>query len=97
MSGATATVVDLKSDGLAIVTFAGLPDLPPTKVYEVWLITPSGRADPEGVFVPDANGGKVVVVDHALTGYRLMAVTVEAGPAGVKSPSQQPLIYGTVT
>lgn len=97
MSGATATVVDLKSDGLAIVTFAGLPELPPTKVYEVWLITPSGHADSAGVFVPDANGAKVVVVSQSLTGYHLMAVTVEAGPAGVTSPTQQPQIYGTVT
>jgi hypothetical protein len=96
LAGASASVVDLKADGVAIVTFAGLPDLPPNKVYEVWLITPSGRADPAGVFVPESGGGKVLVVDHSLGGYQLMAVTVEAGPSGVSAPTQQPQIYGTV-
>ena len=65
-------------------------------VYELWLITPGGKADPAGVFVPDASGGKVVVVGQSLAGYNLMAVTVEAGPDGVGSPTQQPEIYGTV-
>jgi anti-sigma-K factor RskA len=97
LTNVSATVIDLKSEGFALVTFSGLPELPPGKVYEVWLITPSNRADPAGVFVPDAGGTKVLVVAHSLLGYKLMAVTVEAGPDGVSAPSQQPQIYGTVT
>ncbi len=97
MDGVTATVVELKSDGVAFVSFSGLPQLPPTKVYELWLITPSSHADAAGVFVPDSNGGKVLVVSTSLSGYNLMAVTVEAGPSGVSSPTQQPQIYGTVS
>jgi len=92
----TAKVVDLKSEGVALVTFDNLPAPPPGQVYELWLITPGGKADPAGVFVPDAGGGKVVVVGQSLAGYKLMAVTVEAGPDGVGSPTQQPQIYGTV-
>jgi anti-sigma-K factor RskA len=95
-SGAGAKVTDLKADGIAVVDFSGLPALPAGKVYELWLITPSGHADPAGVFAPDSAGHKVIVVDRSLAGYKLMAVTVEAGPDGVLSPTQQPQIYGTV-
>jgi anti-sigma-K factor RskA len=94
--GVAAKVVDLKSEGVALVTFTDMPPPPAGQVYELWLITPGGKADPAGVFVPDASGGKVVVVGQSLAGYNLMAVTVEAGPDGVGSPTQQPQIYGTV-
>jgi anti-sigma-K factor RskA len=96
MSGARATVIDLASDGLALVDFSGLPALDTGRVYEVWLITPGGRADPAAVFVPDANGGKVVLVSRPLSGYSLMAVTNEAGPQGTQAPTQQPQLYGRV-
>lgn len=95
-AGVTANVVDLRKDGVAFVTFNNLPSLPSGKVYELWLITPGGKADPAGVFVPDASGGRVIVVGRSLEGYNLMAVTIEAGPDGVGSPTQQPQIYGTL-
>jgi anti-sigma-K factor RskA len=96
LAGAKATVIDLKSDSLALVDFTGLPPVPSGKVYEVWLITPGGRADPAAVFVPDSNGSKVVLVNQSLSGYSLMAVTREAGPSGSKSPSEQPQMSGTL-
>jgi len=94
MAGARASVIDLKSDGVALVDFSGLPALAPGKVYEVWLITPGGRADPAAVFVPDADGGKVVVVSRPLGGYSEMAITTEAGPDGTQAPTQQPQLSG---
>jgi Anti-sigma-K factor rskA len=94
LAGAKATVIDLKNDGVALVDFTGLPPIPSGKVYEVWLITPSGRADPAAVFVPDANGSKVVLISQSLSGYSLMAVTREAGPDGSKVPSEQPPMSG---
>jgi anti-sigma-K factor RskA len=97
MASVSATGVDVKSEGFVLVSFSGLPQLPPSKVYQLWLVTPANHADSAGVFVPDANGEKVLVVDHSLTGYKLMAVTVEDGPAGAPAPTQQPQIYGTVT
>jgi anti-sigma-K factor RskA len=93
--GVTARVVDLKSDGVALVTFSGLPAAPLDKVYELWLITPGGKAVRAGVFTPDESGSAVVVVPQSLDGYKLMAVTVEGRP-GVDAPTQQPQIYGTV-
>ena len=96
MAGARASVIDLKSDGIALVDFTGLPDLQPGHVYELWLITPDKRADPAGVFVPDSSGTKVVVVGKPLAGYVTLAVTAEQGPDGVQSPTQQPELLGSV-
>jgi anti-sigma-K factor RskA len=96
MAGARAAVVDLKSDGIAFVDFSGLPALPPGKVYELWLIAGSNRVDAAGVFVPDGNGNKVVVVSRPLAGYTTMAVTTEQGPDGVSAPTQQPQLAGSV-
>lgn len=94
--GAKATVIDLKSDGLALVDFSGLPAVGQDRVYEVWLVTAGGRADPAAVFVPDSNGSKVVLVNRALQGYTLMAITDEAGPDGSQAPTQKPQLYGNV-
>jgi len=96
LAGAKATVIDLKSDGLALVDLSGLPALGQGRVYEVWLITSGGRADPAAVFVPDSNGSKVVLVNRALQGYAQMAITDEAGPDGAQAPTQNPQLYGSV-
>jgi anti-sigma-K factor RskA len=96
LSGAKATVIDLKSEGLALVDFSGLPALGQGRVYEVWLITSGGRADAAAVFVPDTNGSKVVLVNRTLDGYAQMAITDEAGPDGSQAPTQAPQLYGGV-
>jgi len=96
MSGAHATVIDLKSDGLALVDFRGLPPVASGHVYEVWLIRAGGNPEPAAVFVPDSNGAKVVLVNHSLAGYSVMAVTDEPGPDGSAAPTQQPELYGNL-
>jgi anti-sigma factor RsiW len=96
LAGAKASVIDLKSDGVALVDFSGLPQLDSGRVYEVWLITAGGRADPAGVFVPDSNGSKVVVIGRSLAGYTKMAITSEVAPAGTQAPTQQPQLYGNL-
>jgi anti-sigma-K factor RskA len=96
MAGARASVIDLKSDGVALVDFNGLPALAPGKVYELWLINAAKQVDPAGVFVPDSNGAKMVVVGKSLAGYVTMAVTTEVGPNGVQAPTQQPQLSGSV-
>jgi anti-sigma-K factor RskA len=97
LQGATARVTDLKTDRIAVVEFNGMPAPPAGKVYELWLITPGGHADPAGVFVPDSSGHTVVVVDRSLDGYSVMAVTVEDAPSGASSPTQQPSMTGTIS
>ena len=97
LASARATVIDLKSEGVALVNFSGLPQLDSGRVYEIWLITASGRPDPAGVFVPDSNGSKFVLVSKSLADYTQMAVTSEEGPAGALAPTQQPQLYGNLS
>ena len=96
LAGAKASVIDLRSDGVALVDFTGLPQPDSGKVYEIWLITPAGTADPAGVFVPDSNGSKFVLVGKSLAGYKQMAITSEVGPGGTLAPTQQPQLYGNL-
>jgi anti-sigma-K factor RskA len=96
MARAHATVVDLKSDGVALVDFRGLPALAGGRVYEIWLIRAGGSPEPITVFVPDSTGAKTVLVNHSLAGYSVMAVTNEPGPDGSQAPTQQPQLYGNV-
>ena len=96
MSGAQASVIDLKSDGLALVDFRGLPQPGQGRVYELWLIRDGSSPEPVTVFVPDSNGAKVVLVNRPLAGYSVMAVTNEPGPDGSAMPTQQPQLYGNV-
>jgi anti-sigma-K factor RskA len=96
MAGAHGVVIDLKTDGVALVDFHGLPQLDKGKVYELWLITPGGHPDAAAVFVPDSNGGKVVLVNLPLKGYAQMAVTAEDGPDGATAPTQAPQLSGTL-
>jgi len=96
MSGSQASVIDLKADGLALVDFRGLPQPGEGRVYEVWLIPKGGNPESVAVFVPDSNGGKVVLVNRSLAGYAVMAVTNEPGPDGSAAPTQQPQLYGNV-
>lgn len=96
MQSSHASVIELTADRVALVTFSGLPQPSAGKVYELWLIKGSGQADPAGVFAPDADGSKIVIVERPLAGYSVMAVTTEVGPSGVGSPTQQPELYGSV-
>ena len=96
MSSASASVVDLKMDGVALVDFRGLPQPGADRVYEVWLVPAKGDPVPVAVFVPDGSGAKVVLVNHALSGFSVMAVTNEPAPDGSLAPTQQPQLYGSV-
>ncbi len=96
MAAASATVVDLKSDGVALVDFRGLPPPGANRVYEVWLVPSKGDPVPAAVFVPDSNGSGVVLVNRSLSGYSVMAVTNEPAPDGSSAPTQQPQLYGNL-
>ena len=96
MSAASASVVDLKTDGVALVDFRGLPPPGTNRLYEVWLVPAKGDPVPVAVFVPDSGGAGVVLVNHSLSGYSVMAVTNEPAPDGSTAPTQQPQLYGSV-
>ena len=97
MAGAQGRVYELKSQGLTLIQFSGLPHPDQGHVYELWLIPASGPPAPAGVFVPDSEGGQVIVVPRTVEGFKQIAVTQEVGPNGVSAPTQQPQLAGTVS
>jgi anti-sigma-K factor RskA len=96
LAGADARAVYLEREDLALVDFRRLPATDPTHVYQLWLIDDQGRPVSAGVFVPDPDGSKVVLVDRSLSGVKMLAVTVEPGPDGSPAPSQPPQLEGSV-
>jgi anti-sigma-K factor RskA len=97
LQGAAAAVVDFRGTATTLVEFRGLPAAPEGKVYELWLIPGAAKPIAAGVFVPDADGSKVLVLPRDLTGVAVMAVTVEQGPEGAAQPTQQPELSGALT
>jgi len=96
LSTATARVFSLHQEAVIFVDFKGLPQPSPGRVYEVWIIPPSGAPLAAGTFVPDADGSKVLVLGRTFTGQVVMAVTAEPGPAGSLAPTEEPSMQGKV-
>lgn len=96
LAAASGRVIELKRDGITLVDFSGLPQPAAGRVYELWIIPGSGSPLPAGVFVPDAGGSKVLLLDRSLAGAKLLAVTSEPGPAGSPAPTEQPSLAGKV-
>jgi anti-sigma-K factor RskA len=96
MAGVQVSAVYLRRDGLTVVDFKDMPPTQPSQVYELWLITADGRALPAGVFVPDSNGSKLVLITQDLKGASELAVTIEPGPNGSPLPTQQPQLKGAI-
>lgn len=96
LAGASGTVKAYKSDPVIVFQFSGLPQLTSGKVYEIWLIPPSGSPIRGAVFTPDKTGSAVVPIAKTLEGIKIVAVTVENGPNGVDAPTQTPPLAGQV-
>jgi anti-sigma-K factor RskA len=96
MAGVGGNAVRLQAEDVAFVDFRNMPPLAPDQVYELWMLTADGRAVPAGVFVPDAQGSKVVLLTQDLRGTKQLAVTVERGPDGSAQPTQTPQLAATI-
>jgi hypothetical protein len=73
-----------------------MPQLPPQKAYELWLIPLQGAPIPAGVFKPDAKGN-ATVVNPPLPGQmeaKAFAITVE-NEAGATTPTMPIVMMGT--
>ncbi len=90
LAGSQARVIDLRDQGVVLVSFSHLPKPSADMVYELWLITPAGNPEKAAVFQPEADGSKTLVMTTNLRGYKTMAVTIEAGPEGTLAPTQLP-------
>ena len=96
MAGVEAQAVFLQRDDVALVDFKRLPATDPGHVYQLWLIGDQGKPVSAAVFVPDSDGSRVVLVDRSLSGFKMLAVTVEPGPDGSPAPTQAPQLAGRI-
>jgi hypothetical protein len=97
MAGVTADAMVFRRDGLTVVDFRNLPQPAAGQVYELWLLTGDGTAQPAGVFVPDTGGSRVVLLTKDLRGTKGLAVTMEHGPGGAAAPSEAPRLSGRLS
>jgi anti-sigma-K factor RskA len=85
-------LVDTPGSGATFVV-ADVGSLSADRLYELWLIGPSGAVD-VGTFRPGADAVAVVPVDQDLSGFDTFAVTVEA--RRVSAPTSDPVMKGSI-
>jgi anti-sigma-K factor RskA len=85
----------LRSTSTLVFLASNMPELPPQKTYELWLIPTSGAPIPAGLFRPDAHGRAVLIKPPLPTGVeaKTFAITVEPG-AGSATPTSTPIMVG---
>ncbi len=94
--GASAGSVSyLAQDHLALVSLHAVGAPPPGKTYQLWVIDGNGRADPAGVFLPETDGTKVLVISRSLSPSDKVAVTVEP-LGGSGQPTSSAIITGSL-
>jgi anti-sigma-K factor RskA len=96
VSGTTATgTLAVGTTGTqAVLTVKGLATLPTSKVYEVWLIPPTGSPKGVAFLSPGVGGGAwTAVVPGSLAGYKTIAATVEPA-GGSRTPSNIVVLSG---
>lgn len=94
IAGAQGEVIQVSSQGLAVVQFSNLPVPAPGRVYQLWVGPSAGHVKSAGVFLPESDGSKVLVLDQGLAQDRLIAVTLEPAPDGSSAPTQAPGMVG---
>jgi len=86
----------LRSTGTLVFLASNMPELPPQKTYELWLIPTSGAPIPTGLFRPDPHGSAALVKPPLPTGVeaKTFAITVEPA-AGSAAPTSTPIMVGS--
>lgn len=88
--GGSATIVRSRSAGRLVFTASGLPNLPASRAYELWLMGPDGPR-PAGLLQRAADGTVPPLVALTLDGEEQLGLTVE--PAGGSArPTTQPIL-----
>ncbi len=90
-NGGTATVVMSHRARMLVFMATGLPRLPASKAYELWLMGPAGGDRPAGMLPPARHGMTgPMVVGRLASGDRL-GLTVEPA-AGSRRPTSRPVV-----
>jgi anti-sigma-K factor RskA len=77
-------------EGKLVFTTAGLPRLPASKVYELWLMGPP-RIRPAGLLPAPASGKTAPVLASGLAAGDSVGVTVEPA-GGTSQPTTSPIV-----
>jgi anti-sigma-K factor RskA len=93
-AGGTATVVFSLARRSMIFTSAGLPHLPPSKVYELWLLGPP-RVRPAGLLAVSSPGRTAPLLAGGLRRGDAVGVTVEPA-GGTRRPTTKPILVITL-
>jgi anti-sigma-K factor RskA len=88
--GGTATVVVSRAEQKMIFTSAGLPSLPASKVYELWLLG-TGQTRRAGLLAAPAAGKTAPVLASGLEAGDKVGVTVEPA-GGTSAPTTTPIV-----
>lgn len=88
--GGTAIVVLSRAERQLVFTSSGLPALPSSKVYELWLLGP-GTARPAGLLPPPSAGRTAPVLASGVETEDKVGVTVEPA-GGTSSPTTTPIV-----
>jgi anti-sigma-K factor RskA len=88
--GGTATVVFSRASHKMIFTTAGLPPLPSSKVYELWVLAP-GSARPAGLLPAPSDGRTAPLLASGLASGDQAGVTVEPA-GGTSKPTKKPIV-----
>jgi anti-sigma-K factor RskA len=88
--GGTATVVVSRAEQKIIFTTAGLPPLPVSKVYELWLMGPPGTRR-AGLLSPPSAGKTAPLLASGLAAGDKVGVTIEPA-GGTNQPTTTPVL-----
>jgi len=86
----------LRSRNSLVFVANNMPQLPPHKAYQLWLLPPDGAPVAAGVFKPDARGSGTIVNPPLPSGVeaKAFAITVE-DESGVPHPTTPIIMMGT--
>jgi len=84
-----------RNTGTLVFLASNMPELPPQKTYELWLIPARGTPVPAGLFRPDTHGSAAVIKPPLPTGIeaKTFAITVEP-ESGSAAPTSTPIMVG---
>jgi anti-sigma-K factor RskA len=78
-----------------LFTANGLPALPASQVYQLWVVTKAGQPVSAGLLAPDAEGRALVLAEPTAESPAAFAVTVEPA-GGVPAPTGARVLLGTL-
>jgi len=86
----------VRSSGTLVFLANNLPQLPPQKIYELWLIPATGAPIPAGLFRPNPQGSATVVKPPLPPGVEVKTFAITLEPeAGSSAPTTPPIMVGT--